>query len=162
MAPGIPDISNMEAASGHLELRDLEDGDLNKGFRELLGQLTTVGTVNEEVFLQRFSELKENGDYKIVVAEDMEQGKLVGTATLLIERKFIHSCGKVGHVEDVVVDTNCRGQKLGQRLILRLAEEARSAGCYKVILDCGDHNVGFYEKCGFEKKGAEMAKYFEG
>lgn len=152
----------MEAASAPLELRDLEESDLSKGFLELLGQLTTVGTISEEHFLQRFSELKENGDYKIVVAENTELGKIVGTATLLIEKKFIHGCGKAGHVEDVVVDASCRGQKLGQRLILRLAEEARAAGCYKVILDCAEHNVGFYGKCGFETKGVEMAKYFEG
>jgi glucosamine-phosphate N-acetyltransferase len=30
----------------------------------------------------------------------------------------------------------------------------------QVILDCADANVGFYEKCGLERKGVEMAKYF--
>jgi len=31
---------------------------------------------------------------------------------------------------------------------------------YKIILDCSCENEGFYEKMGFEKKGAQMAKYF--
>ena len=31
--------------------------------------------------------------------------------------------------------------------------------CYKVILDCDDSNVGFYEKCGYSRKGAQMAMY---
>ena len=34
--------------------------------------------------------------------------------------------------------------------------------CYKVILDCEDHNQKFYEKCGFHRKGVEMACYRDG
>ena len=32
-------------------------------------------------------------------------------------------------------------------------------GCYKVILDCSADNQGFYEKCGYEYKGVQMAYY---
>jgi glucosamine-phosphate N-acetyltransferase len=34
---------------------------------------------------------------------------------------------------------------------LALKELAVEKGCYKVILDCSDSNVSFYEKCGFSK-----------
>jgi hypothetical protein len=33
---------------------------------------------------------------------------------------------------------------------------ARGKGCYKVILDCADHNVAFYEKCGLTRKEIQM------
>ena len=39
----------------------------------------------------------------------------MGAATAFFERKFIRSCGLVGHIEDVVVDSSCRGMRLGQR-----------------------------------------------
>lgn len=31
---------------------------------------------------------------------------MIGAATLVVERKFIHGCGRVGRVEDVVVSVN--------------------------------------------------------
>ena len=34
-------------------------------------------------------------------------------------------------------------------------------GCYKLILDCSESNVKFYEKCGFKRKEIQMARYFE-
>lgn len=139
----------------------VEVEDVGKGFCELLGQLTTIGEITEAQFASRWAELSASEDYKIVVIEDTESGKLVGSATLFVEKKFIHGCGKVGHVEDVVVDSSCRGQKLGLKLINALSQEAEAAGCYKIILDCSEHNVPFYEKCGYERKGAQMAKYFE-
>lgn len=37
---------------------------------------------------------------------DTTQERLVGAATVFFERKFIRGCGLVGHIEDVVVDSN--------------------------------------------------------
>ena len=36
------------------------------------------------------------------------------------------------------------------RLIAHLLAVSRALGCYKVILDCNDQNVPFYEKLGFK------------
>lgn len=33
---------------------------------------------------------------------------------------------------------------------------AKEAGCYKVILDCAENNVAFYEKCGLTRKEVQM------
>ena len=46
---------------------------------------------------------------------DPDNQRIVGTGTLLIERKVIHSCGLVGHIEDVVVHSDYRGLSLGKR-----------------------------------------------
>lgn len=80
-------------------------------------------------------------------------GKLVGTATLFIERK----CGGVaGHIEDVVVDESYRGQGIGKQLVERCIKEAKTLGCYKVVLDCSSENQAFYERCGFQENGVCM------
>ena len=42
------------------------------------------------------------------------------------------------------------------RVIQALMEFAKAAGCYKVILDCGESNVAFYEKCGLTRKEVQM------
>ena len=82
------------------------------------------------------------------------------TTQIIIEKKFIHCLGKVGHIEDVVVDKNQRGHGLGKKIIKYLTKYAKTQGCYKVILDCSSNNMGFYIKCGYENKGVMMAKYF--
>jgi glucosamine-phosphate N-acetyltransferase len=49
--------------------------------------------------------------------------------------------------------------KLGYWIIETLKHIGAMAGCYKIILDCSEKNVQFYEKCGFKKKEVEMVWY---
>eukprot|EP00249_Psilotum_nudum_P007416 c20542_g1_i1 orf=127-594(+) len=143
-------------------LRQLQASDYGKGYLQLLRQLTAVGDVTEEAFGERLEEIQKlGGDFQFVaVIEDVARGQIVATGTLLVERKFVRQCGKVGHIEDVVVDQCVRGRHLGQRIIDFLTNYAKLAGCYKVILDCREDNTGFYEKCGYFRKEIQMAKYF--
>lgn len=137
-----------------MTIRLLKTEDYYKGFLELLGQLTITPIVSYQDFCERFNEI----DNLIYVIE--ENNIIIATASIFIEKKFIRNLGIVGHIEDVVVDNKYHGQGLGKKLILHLLEIAKNNKCYKVILDCSEENVGFYEKCGFENKGIEMAKYF--
>ena len=45
------------------------------------------------------------------------------------------------------------------RVIEQLVHLGKELGCYKVILDCSQKNVPFYEKCGFKVKEVQMAVY---
>ncbi|KAL2533533.1 Glucosamine 6-phosphate N-acetyltransferase [Abeliophyllum distichum] len=142
-------------------VRKLEISDKNKGFIELLQQLTVCDSVSHERFQERFQELAKYGDDHLVcVIEDDKSGKIVATGSVFIEKKFIRNCGKVGHIEDVVVDSSVRGKQLGKKIIGFLTDHARLTGCYKVILDCNIDNIPFYEKCGFKQKEVQMVKYF--
>ena len=38
----------------------------------------------------------------------------------------------------------------------RALEFSANLGCYKVILDCSESNVAFYEKNGFKRYGVAM------
>ncbi|KAL3683189.1 hypothetical protein R1sor_001211 [Riccia sorocarpa] len=142
-------------------LRSLEPSDYRKGYLNLLEQLTVVGDTSEEEFTTRVEDLGRLGDlHHVVVIEDIERHVIVASATLFVEPKFIRKCGKVGHIEDVVVDQTVRGQHLGQRIISHLTNLSKELGCYKVILDCSEANAPFYEKCGFERKERQMGRYF--
>lgn len=90
---------------------------------------------------------------------DTDKQKIIATATLVVELKFIRNCGKCGHIEDVVVDETYRGLRLGLRVVEALIEAAKDFGCYKVILDCSESNAPFYEKCGLTKKEIQMVRY---
>jgi len=87
--------------------------------------------------------------------------KLIATATIIYEYKFIHNISICAHVEDVCVSKNFRGNNYGKILVNHMINEAIMKGCYKVILDCDDNNSEFYRKCGLEKKGLYMVKYFD-
>jgi GNAT superfamily N-acetyltransferase len=101
-----------------------------------------------------------NDTYYILVVCD-SSNEVVGTGGVIVERKFIHNLGLVGHIEDIAVAKNQQGKKLGLRIIQALDYVAEKVGCYKSILDCSEANEGFYVKCGFRRAGLEMAHYYE-
>lgn len=141
-------------------LRSLRVQDLGDNYFTLLGQLSVMDI--EKMDADQSAKLfRRFGDHhQIHVLEEKESGSIVGTGTLFIEDKFLRNYGKVGHIEDIVVHSDYRGYGLGKIMIEHLTKQAKLAGCYKCILDCSDDNVGFYEKCGYVKKGAQMGAYF--
>ncbi|KAG2431319.1 hypothetical protein HYH02_013449 [Chlamydomonas schloesseri] len=145
--------------SEELHVRTLQAGDFDKGFLSVLGHLTTVGDVTREMFEEQVRRRDAVGGYHTVVIED--GGRIIATASMVVELKFIHGCSKVGHIEDVVVDPGYRGKRLGLKLIEALIAAARADGCYKVILDCAEGNVSFYEKAGLVRKEVQMVRYLD-
>ncbi|KAL1923066.1 uncharacterized protein VTP21DRAFT_9442 [Calcarisporiella thermophila] len=144
--------------NGYL-LRPLSSEDYDKGFLDTLNVLTVVGNLSKAEFLERFAYLKRhNHEYFTLVIENA-QGRIVAAGTIFLERKFVHHLGLVGHIEDIAVDKNQQGKKFGFRIIDALKYVGTKLGCYKIILDCSEKNVPFYEKCGFKKKEVEMAYY---
>lgn len=70
-------------------------------------------------------------EYYILVVLD-GSGRIVGTGALVVERKFIHNLGMVGHVEDIAVARDQQGMKLGLRIMEALRGVGERVGCYKV------------------------------
>jgi glucosamine-phosphate N-acetyltransferase len=141
-----------------LVFRKLQKEDFSKGFLQLLGQLTTVGSVSREQFEAHFDARESNPDMHTLVGTI--DGAIACTASLLIESKYVHGCSQVGHIEDVVVDRFFKRRGYGKQIITELVRIAKQSNCYKVILDCNNENVPFYESCGLSKHSNEMALYF--
>ena len=130
-----------------LTIRLMEAADLGRGFLAALAALKPADLTREqalEVFHRR-----TRSDVRTYVA--LMEDRVAGTASLLIEQKFIHSGGVVGHVEDVAVHLADQHHGVGAALIQHLLDVCRQAGCYKVILDCEDDVAPFYEKLGFHR-----------
>ena len=133
--------------------RPLSRSDYDKGFIELLSQLTKVGDYTKERFETQFDSMKMlPGMYYVIVIEDPAV-KLVASASLLIEHKFIHGAALRGRIEDVVVDKDHRSLHLGSYLLELLTELSKELGCYKITLDCKPGVEGFYEKCAYTNEG---------
>ncbi len=131
-----------------ITIRELQKEDLWNGFLTTLDSLRQASNIEKNTADKIFEKIENNPDHIIVVG--LIDGKVVGASTLLLESKFIHDGGIVGHIEDVVVDKNYQGKKIGEKIIRYLLEVAKNKGCYKTILDCVDEVKPFYEKIGFK------------
>lgn len=85
----------------------------------------------------------------LVVERD---GAVVGTAVLVIVPNLGHNGAPYALIENVVVDEAVRGQRHGEALLRHVIDEARAAGCYKVVLTSRKSRKDahrFYERLGF-------------
>jgi len=131
-------------------IREIEENDLENGFLETLDFLRKASDIDKNKAKEILKKIKQNPNHIIHVAVD--NNKIVGSTTLLIEQKFIHDGGLVGHIEDVVVRKDYEGKGIGIKLVTSMLERAKEKNCYKTILDCKDDVKQFYERVGFKRE----------
>lgn len=141
-----------------LVFRDIQINDYEHS-KPLLSFLTKK---NENFSLESFSKVCSSlhSNHRIVCCfcNDIESGDqvMIAMGTIFIERKLIHNCSCVAHIEDVVVHEKYRNMNFGKSLIDYLVNIAKERQAYKVILNCSEEKNGFYQKCGFYKSNVEM------
>jgi len=146
----LPSVVEVTAKNDNLLVRPLQADDFDRGFIDLLKQLTSVGEVTENDFTERFQEMKAcKGTYYNTVIVDTNNDRVIGAASLIVERKFIHNCAKRGIIEEVIVSDLYRGKSLGRLIVKILIELGKSLGCYKITLNCTDKMIAFYQRLGF-------------
>ena len=133
-----------------IKIREIEEDDLEKGFLESLDFLRKASNIDKNKAKEILKKIKLNPNHIIHVA--INDKKIVGSTTLLIEQKFIHDGGLVGHIEDVVVRKDYEGKGIGIKLVTSMLERAKEKNCYKTILDCKDDLKQFYERIGFKRE----------
>ena len=133
-----------------IKIREIEEEDLEKGFLESLDFLRKASNIDKNKAKEILKKIKLNPNHIIHVAIDDK--KIVGSTTLLVEQKFIHDGGLVGHIEDVVVRKDYEGKGIGIKLVTSMLECAKEKNCYKTILDCKDDVKRFYERIGFKRE----------
>ena len=137
-----------------ITIREIQESDLEKGFLESLDNLKKASDLDKGIAKNILKGILDDSKHIIHVAE--LNGKIVGSTTLLIEQKFIHNGGRVGHIEDVVVSKEYEGKGIGIKLVSSLLEKAKVMNCYKTILDCQDELIPFYERIGFKQESNQM------
>lgn len=137
-----------------IKIRKLQKKDLYNGFLLSLDSLRKSSHIKPKKAGAIFDRISKNPYQVIYVA--VQDSKIIGSASILIEQKFIHEGGKVGHIEDVSVRKEFQGMGVGQKVVKALLEYAQRQGCYKTILDCTDDLIPFYEKIGFARHSNGM------
>lgn len=135
-----------------MTIRPLQPDDLTRGFLETLSNLQPTSMTPEDA-LQLFQNLPECVKIYVAVEDD---GNVVGAATLFVEPKFLHGGSKAGHVEDVATHKDHQGKGIGTLLQKHLIEEAKRLGCYKIMLDCKNNLIAFYNKFGYQVSDNHM------
>ena len=137
-----------------LIIRKIIESDLENNFLESLDNLKQASDLDLDIAKEILRKILDDENHIIHVAE--MDGMVVGSTTLLIEQKFIHKGGLVGHIEDVVVKKEFEGQGIGMKLVKSLLDVAKQKNCYKTILNCKDNLRPFYAKMGFKPATNEM------
>lgn len=151
-------------------IRELSYIDYKHQYLELLQQGFTI--VPTDVSIQAFTDFIGNlgENHKIFVIEkelsethphSNQKTIIVGSITVWIEPKFIHSMGKVAHIEDLITHDSYRGQHIANQLLDHCIEYAKQKACYKIVLNCDKQMERFYERKGFTcKDNQQMSIYF--
>lgn len=143
-------VNDITSKNANLIVRPLQSDDFNRGYLELLKQLTSVGDVTQAEFKERFLLMKScQGTYYNTVIVDKETDRIIGAASLIVERKFIHHCANRGIIEEVIVSDDYRGKSLGRLIVQSLVDLGKALNCYKITLNCTDQMISFYERLGF-------------
>ena len=58
-----------------------------------------------------------------------------------------------------VTHEDYRRRGIGRLIVESLFNEARHQGCYKMVLQCEEHNVKFYNKMDYFVSGVSMHNY---
>lgn len=107
------------------------------------------------------AELLEDETKPIYVAVD-DEDRVVGYAFCQLRHQpFSNNMVPFNSmfIDDLCVDSSCRGRHIGESLFEHVKEEARRFGCYEVTLNVWTGNDGaerFYEKMGMKTKERQM------
>ena len=141
-------------------IREMEYEDLDRGFLEVYDSLVPA-RIDKYTAIQILTIIKSNPLHKVFVAvvveddggkktENKEKNKVLGTTTLIVEPKFIAGGARVGHIEDVAVRPGYQGMSIGSKLVKHVTEYAKNnMGCIKIVLDCAEQTLPFYQKLGY-------------
>ena len=123
-------------------IREFKINDINNGLIDTYKEVWSIDEITEDTI----KEWLENNNYMFVVEND---GEIIGTCIVHLQKKLIRNGGVAALIEDVAIREKFRGNNIGSKLIEKAVEFAKSKNCYKIILSCFPNRVNFYEKNGF-------------
>jgi ribosomal protein S18 acetylase RimI-like enzyme len=139
----------MERREQQIEVRAAKFEDL-----ERLCEIYSESFSDTEPMVKHWWKILEDPNIHYLVVVDGE--KMLGVASIVTINKILRSGSRMGLIEDVAVASEARGLGLGKLLIESLLALGEELGCYKVVLNCSDANIAFYEKCGMYKAENQM------
>lgn len=136
-------------------IRTIEKND----YSEYLSLMMEFHGYNYEISYNNFCKqlliLTENNFCNIFVIYSNKENKIIGAGSIYKLVKLHNNA--VGQIEDIIITEKYRGLGYGKVLIEKLCDIGLNKfKCYKIILNCLEKNIKFYEKCEFIIAGVEM------
>ena len=152
-----------------MNIRRAEEKDSEKVLELLSEVLEIHADIRPDLFIsgttkyskEELLKIFANDESPVYVAVD-EQDEVLGYCFCILEnpaecQNMIHR--KTLYIDDLCVDENCRGQKVGENLFAYVKEEAKKMGCYNVTLHVWEGNDkarGFYDHMGMGIRKTQM------
>jgi ribosomal protein S18 acetylase RimI-like enzyme len=131
--------------------------ELVAAFERLIPQLSSS---NPAPTRAEINEMVTSPAIVLLIARDPSRGnEIVGALTLAL---FRIPTGLRAWIEDVIVDTSCRGQGIGEALCRAALEHAREAGATTVDLTSRPSREAanrLYQRIGFEQRVTNVYRY---
>ena len=140
-----------------IKLFDLTNDFYNK-YLNLLNQFRNTN-FSKEFLLEFIISLPNNHD--IFILFDDKNNDVIGTITILLEKKLINNGKLVCHIEDLIICNQYKNNGYGTKFLEFIKVYAREKNCYKIILNCDNKLKIFYEKNYFINKNIQMSLYFD-
>lgn len=131
-------------------VREFKKSDIYSGLLETLQEVWSINEISEDTITNFLS----NDNYLYVV--ELENGEIIGSANLHLQKKLIRNGGIAGFIEDVVVREKYRNNKIGSLLIEKIIKKSKELNCYKLVLSCFPERKNFYERNGFFEESITM------
>ncbi len=136
-------------------IRRLERRDIDQGLLGVLAHLSQARPIPQDTFDRiMLAYYNKKGPYVVMVAE--EEGRIIGTATLIMAWKLLRGGVRAGRITDVTTHPDHQGRGIGSTLVRELLVIAGKSHCYKVTLNCAEKNVGWYKRFGFRRHEVAM------
>ena len=135
-----------------MELRELNEKDL-ESLIKLYEQLDGANGDFTAEDARKIWRQEIEGNKKIKYFGAVENGKVISTCYCLIIPNLTRLGSSIAFVENVVTDSEYRGQGLGRKVMEMAIEFARENNCYKVILQSASFRKEahqFYKNLGFD------------
>ena len=134
-----------------IQIRECSSADFDEVVM-LLHQLWPDKPLNTQSLRLVYDHALSSENQKYLCA--VENNKVIGFGSLIIKNNLWQE-GNLGHIDELVVDTDFRGRGVGRQLLSQLIQLAKERKCRRVELDTAFHRKEahrFYEQQGFENR----------
>lgn len=144
-------------------IRKATNGDINY-LAKLLYELFKlekdfIADIDKQI--KGLSMLINNPVSTVLLAEDANSKEIVGMCTMQILVSTAQGSNS-GHIEDVIVKTERRGEGIGNLLLKTILDIAKQNGCTRLQLSADNDNTpahNFYKKIGWNKTNLSVWFY---
>ena len=127
-------------------------------FLEYITLINEFRPIELEVTKEKFEEIYDNIFKNSIIYVMILDDKIIGSAKLIIEQKFIHKLAKYGHIEDVIIKNEHRRKKYGTKIVNYILEQCKKENFFKITLTCKEDLIPFYKKNNFETYQIHMSQ----